>query len=81
MRTIKAELRGVKKTDIQQVAGSAGTEMTMICFLVLSMPPSCGNMWAVDLDESIILEAYEAGEMIVFDEVALAADEGEIQKK
>ena len=31
--------------------------------------------WAVDLDESIILEAYEAGEMIVFDEVALAADE------
>ncbi len=30
--------------------------------------------WAVDLDESIILEAYEAGEMIVFDEV-LAADE------
>ena len=26
--------------------------------------------WAVDLDESIILEAYEAGEMIVFDEVA-----------
>ena len=29
----------------------------------------------VDLDESIILEAYEAGEMIVFDEVALAADE------
>ena len=27
------------------------------------------------MDESIILEAYEAGEMIVFDEVALAADE------
>ena len=51
--------------------------MTMICFLVLSMPvASCGNnAWAVDLDESIILEAYEAGEMIVFDEVALAADE------
>ncbi|MBP2620246.1 cytoskeleton protein RodZ [Streptococcus panodentis] len=31
--------------------------------------------WAVDLDESIILEAYEAGEMIVYDEVELTDDQ------
>lgn len=31
--------------------------------------------WAVDLDEAIILEAYEAGEMLVYDEVELAADQ------